>query len=229
MTLAFTPQAAEGNGSQQQTNPSQPTGSEAGAQNNGQLATQQARQPEDIRQVLREVLTEFNREQQSQRDKLEARLNNRFNQVKALVEKSTGTQLTEEQQAKLRMEVSASLNAEESPDDSGGGGEPTQTSQDAGSGQTSDQAPNWQTALAHDVMKIFKVEIDEADPEADNIDWSSAESIMESVAAACKAKRTRQAQGSLPVVGGRPAPREPDHKGKSSTETLDMYFNNLNL
>lgn len=161
--------------------------SEAGKQ------TFEGLKPDEIRAILREELDARDRAIQSARDKQEARFNQRFTSLENAFT-AAGVQLTDAQRDSLRKQaVKEVLQEEPASPSQGGKQEPEQPA-----------APSKEVQAAWAVMEDEGIDIDEADPEADLIDWSSPAKARRTTLAAIDAKRARLARGRNPVVGGGP-------------------------
>jgi len=185
---------------------------------------------DDVRSTIREELEGFTRAQQSQRDKQEARITTRINDLRAGLE-LVGQTLTPEAEAKARTALAKTPIV----DDSGqvtlpAQGRPAPNQVETPNPQApageKPQAPNPQTAAAWAVMDGEGVEIDDADPEAASIDWTSPQTAYATTQQAIAAKKRRTANAALPLSGGQPNSR-PAHFGLNASDTLDMAFRQL--
>lgn len=158
----------------QPVNPSQPTGSEAGAQ------SQQASAP-DLLSEMKKLFDDFKREQQSQRDKLEARINNRVARPEPAAQSAQPSE-TQSRPAE--------------------GTEPPQAA--ATSSQQPAQEANPLDVLANKIMDTEGIDIDQGDPEEKMVDWTNEATVARTLPKAIDAKRLRAAAGSLPLTNGTP-------------------------
>lgn len=210
-------------------NPSVPSqgSQEAGAQTQAQASPLTL---EAVESTVTKVLEKFTRNQQSERDKQEARITTRINDLRKGME-IVGQTLTPEAEAKARTALSKAPII----DDLGQVSFPTQDRPVQSQAETPTPqapagerptAPNPQTAAAWAVMDGEGVEIDDADPEAVSIDWTSPQTAYASTQQAIAAKRRRTANAALPLSGGQPNSR-PAHYGLNASDTLDMAFRQL--
>jgi len=149
--------------------------------------------PEKFRAIVREELDARDRAIQSARDKQEARINQRFASLESAFA-ATGVTLTDAQRSALQRQAAQEVAREESP---------SSASQGAPQAEP-EAAPSKEVQAAWAVMEDEGIDIDQADPEADMIDWSSPAKARRTTLAAIDAKRARMARGRNPVVGGGP-------------------------
>lgn len=225
MPAQFTP---NGTGEQASTpitaNPSQ---AEAGAQTQAN-ASPQALTPDAIKSLFREELTAFQREQQSQRDKQEARINQRIDDLRKGLA-AAGKNLTADEEQKARQAFAQEVQSD-SPAATGAPARPGGAAPEAATTEqpaaTKPAAPNPQTAAAWAVMEGEGLDIEDSDPEAKMIDWTSPQTAYKTTAAAIEAKRKRMGNAALPLTGGAPN-NKPLHHGMNASQTLDMAFSQL--
>lgn len=227
MPAQFTPNGAE-------TQASEPAAAnhsatpEVGAQTSATASPPALLTPDAVRSLLREELTAFQREQQSQRDKQESRINQRIDMVKTTLA-ATGKTLSAEDEQKARAAISQEI-ANNSQAATAPPSRPAGTEAEQPTIQTpaadKPTAPNPQTAAAWAVMEGEGIDIDDADPEARMLDWTTPQTAYTSAKIAIEAKRKRIGNAALPLTGGAPNPR-PAHFGMTASQTLDLAFRDL--
>lgn len=206
-----------------QGNPSQPTGSEAGAQN------QQVKQPAYVTEdalapALEKALAGIRSKEQQAADKREARINQQFDKLTKMIQASQ-TQIPETERGNVTdaLRKMATELVDGLPPDS----QPASASQALPSSEQGNDggSPDPITAAAWQIMDAQGIEIDEADPEVTLIDWTDQKTAMSTTIKAIEAKQRRLANAGLPLGGGTPG--KPDHVTKPVTEVLDGYFDKL--
>lgn len=198
------PQASDPN----QVNPS--ATQEAGGQSQ-QSAAQAVLTRDDIRSIFRESMVELSREQQSQRDKLEARIAKQFQSVMDAAA-AGGITLTQEQQQKAREKIASQVQQEEELPQSLGTqrqaqAQPTEPSRQQAPNQA--EATNPLNDLANSIMDAEGIDIEETDPEARAIDWTDRKTVYASMRQAIEDKRRRTANANNPLTRGAPAGTNP--------------------
>lgn len=200
--------------------PSQAKTSEAGGQSQ-QASAAQGLTLEQITSAFKGAMTEIQREQQSQRDKLEARLNSKVNQM-VQAATSAGVTLTQEQIAKARetLAIAETQETDPAPD------LPGQAERTTSDGNQNATQADPITKIAHEVMDDEGIDIDANDPEAAMIDWSNKAAARRTTLQAIEEKRRRTAVGSLPVGGGQPSGK-PQHADWTGQQTLEAAFKQM--
>lgn len=199
------------------SNPSQPAqgGSEAGAQNNAQSA---AVTGEVLTPALEAALAAIERKRQAADDKRAAAINQRVDTVLKAIQ---GLNLPQEQQAKIVEQAKKLAETDTLPNSQTADAGQARAASEEGNGQAAKPDPI--NAASWEIMDDEGIDIDENDPEAKMIDYTSKASARKTTLQAIEAKRKRQAVAATPLGGGSPAGR-PAHFGRPPTETLDNYF-----
>jgi len=147
--------------------------------------------------ALNSALSEFERRQQSARDKMLHKINQRFEQYAELL-RSTGAEITPDMERKIRDRAESEVRQEFQSSDQKPGQE---------SVPPVDDARNVVGAAVEKILASFGVTIEDGDPEAAMIASSrDAAELLANVAKAAKAKAERVSQqkpaGGLPLTTG---------------------------
>lgn len=159
---------------------------------------------EDVLQVVQEAMHAFSRQEQSARDKLEARIKTEFERQMGLLQKA-GVQPTTEQVEALRNATRANVIEEERE----------RVAKPAA--QPAEQRPlDPISAEAQRIIRESGIQLLKDDPEAKTVDRSSPFAFLTSIAKAVEAKkarveaeRTQAARAQTPMMGGSATPGNP--------------------
>lgn len=141
---------------------------------------------EVVRRVVGEALDTFSRTQQSQRDRMEARIKTEVEDRIALL-RNSGVNITDDLTRSIQQNVAQKVIADSQQEGSKQAPAPEQ-------GQGSTQAPDpfaHAFSVADDWMKETGVIIEESDPEAKSLDFTSPSKFLRTFQAALEAKRQR--------------------------------------
>lgn len=169
---------------------------------------------EMIQQGVEKGIESLNRKQQSERDKLEARIQKKLGEFMTTAER-TGIKLTQEQQTQLRNVAAEQIQAE------------TATTVQPNAPQTEAPTPDNDSdaQAAYEYMKQSGIELLDTDPEAKGLDQiTDPKRWSEAVIKGVDAKKARTAKERLPVMGSMGGVNP--HQGKTALQIFsDVYRN----
>lgn len=150
---------------------------------------------DDIRKVVAEVLTDYDRAQQSQRDKMEARIQKSVkSQLEAL--KETGVEVTPAVAKAIEQRTRQNV-SEDEPQTV----EPNMPAKRAQPDTAPDTAVFQQ--IARELQEETGMALYDNDPEVKNLDWSTPLKFTKSLDKAIEAKRLRVEQANKQAAQGR--------------------------
>lgn len=145
---------------------------------------------DQIREVVTQAMQNVSREQQSQRDKQEARLRSEIQKQISRVEAAIGGQLTPEQRQKIAEETRKDLQPNE-PDDQ----QPAQRQPSQAQAQGQPQ-PTIYDEIAAELYQEHGVVLNDDDPEVAQVDLSSKVKFQRTLEMALEKKKQRQQQAA---------------------------------
>lgn len=193
----------------------QPAPASQGAQPEGSTLSNELIQT--LRGEIKSALSEFSREQQSQRDKQERRIADRVKDLETTFKNlNGGTEITPEQRSQLRSVAAGQIESETQPEHD------ERTSPAAAAQPTPKVEPS---AVEKLILKKFEkagITIEDGDPELaqlKNIDPTDLDDLKEKIDTAITAKRER--------LNAKTSNLSPDAAGRISAATVTGSPNNL--
>jgi hypothetical protein len=159
---------------------------------------------EEFRQEMAQALAEHEREQQSQRDKLENRVKSEIQKTASLLKEVTGADPTPDQLRAIEQQTRQNVNVQTE--------EPQRPGQD---GKAQPESVNPIVAIAQERLKEIGVQLEPTDPEAAELEKfnGTPNQWLRAVEKAANAKKARISQENAPpgarlntIAGGSPTP-----------------------